>query len=58
MITVIKKNKEKKKKEKDKEKKNGCPTRLERGTFIPTLRIYHKATRALLPYYCKKLKFK
>ena len=27
--------------------KNACPTRLEPWTFIPTLRFYHKATRAL-----------
>ena len=27
--------------------KNSCPTRLEPGTFIPTSRFYHKATRAL-----------
>lgn len=45
----------KKKKENDKQgKKNASPTRLEPGTFIPPLRLYHKATKVLSPFSMQK----
>ena len=55
MITVIKKIIIKKKEQKRQGKKNACPTRLEPGTFTPTLRFYHEATRALSPDAAKSL---
>ena len=55
MITVIKKIIIKKKKKEKTRKKNACPTSLEPGTYISTFGFYHKATRALSPYFRKKL---
>ena len=49
-----KNNIKKKKKENDKGKKNASPTRLQPGTFIPPLRLYHKATKVLSPFSLQK----